>query len=216
MCISLADNISFKLMKIREACGERFIQESQVLVPARKMEPSSAPKVQAWGAVKSTPSESIPSDWESLQKTGILYSDGHGLKGRADFEPSVGVTKTQIRNPMRNQNPNRAAPTSQQLPYVPLDSKKKEALEEVEAILEGKPLVSADATGFEKFRAMQEQQRAAKVKKSPVKSSSTAPAKPKQKDRAAEINARNIREQQSRQIAQAAPKSIVPCGMKKI
>ena len=47
MCVSLADNISFKLREIREACGERFFQESHVFVPEKQVGPLSAPKVQA-------------------------------------------------------------------------------------------------------------------------------------------------------------------------
>ena len=198
LCVSLGENLIYQIDVVIRKCQGH----APLTVKSQVPQVAEAPKVKAWGTFsdRTGDGKAIPATWEE-QKQSVHYSDGHGLK-HGSFEPSGGVGKTQIRNPIRPHI--RAAPKSTP---VALDPQKKQALEEVEALLSGTKLISSDSkSDYERFVQMQTANRAITV---------PAPApKPSNDRRAAEINERKIREERTRTIREAAPSSIA--GMPKI
>jgi hypothetical protein len=111
--------------KVVKACQRARRELGEQSAPAKPEEP----KVKTWSGVHAAPKSNVPSTWEEMQHSGVLYGDGH------QHQPVV-VTSTEHTKPairlVNNSNNVYRAPPQNTAPKP--DPARDRALEEIDAM----------------------------------------------------------------------------------
>ncbi len=120
-----SDDVRRACRQIRVQCGEQLLEER---------EPEA--KVKTWGATHAVKVSEVPATWDEMQRSGVLYGDGHAhvpvVVTETTVSPRKGAGVTQAR---RSDNPAAAAVArGHQSSAVKPDPARDKALLEIEAM----------------------------------------------------------------------------------